>query len=106
MKRVVLPASALILVVTACGAGAKPAPRVAEVGAQLPRVRMIAAQREVAATDYATWSFSTPTRVLNVTAVALPQPTVIRVDAQVVWIYPRSPRLQGLLDVRVVKTYP
>ena len=100
MKRVVLPASTLILVVTACGAGAKPAPRVAEVGAQLPRVRMIAAQREVAATDYATWSFSTPTRF------ALPQPTVIRVDAQVVWIYPRSPRLQGLLDVRVVKTYP
>ncbi len=51
MKRVVLPASALILVVTACGAGAKPAPRVAEVGAQLPSVRMIAAQRELAATD-------------------------------------------------------
>jgi len=50
MKRVVLPASALILVVTACGAGAKPAPRAAEVGAQLPSVRMIAAQRELAAT--------------------------------------------------------
>jgi hypothetical protein len=28
MKRLLLPASALVLVVTACGAGAKPAPRV------------------------------------------------------------------------------
>jgi hypothetical protein len=28
MKRWLLPASALVLVVTACGAGAKPAPRV------------------------------------------------------------------------------
>jgi hypothetical protein len=32
MKRVVLPASALVLVVTACGAGAKPAPRLTEAG--------------------------------------------------------------------------
>jgi len=31
MKRSLLPASALVLVVTACGAGAKPAPRVTEV---------------------------------------------------------------------------
>jgi hypothetical protein len=30
MKRWLLPASALVLVVTACGAGAKPAPRVTE----------------------------------------------------------------------------
>jgi hypothetical protein len=28
MKRLLLPASALVLVVTACGAGANPAPRV------------------------------------------------------------------------------
>jgi hypothetical protein len=38
MKRLLLPASALILVVTACGAGVKPAPRVAEIGARLPKV--------------------------------------------------------------------
>jgi len=50
MKRVVLPASALVLVVTACGAGAKPAPRLTQVGARLPSVRVIAAQRELAAT--------------------------------------------------------
>jgi hypothetical protein len=31
MKRSLLPASALVLVVTACGAGAKPAPRVTEL---------------------------------------------------------------------------
>jgi hypothetical protein len=31
MKRSLLPASALVLVVTARGAGAKPAPRVTEV---------------------------------------------------------------------------
>jgi hypothetical protein len=35
MKRLLLPASALVLVVTACGAGARPAPRVTEVGARL-----------------------------------------------------------------------
>jgi hypothetical protein len=29
MKRLLLPASALVLVVTACGAGANPAPQVA-----------------------------------------------------------------------------
>jgi hypothetical protein len=29
MKRLLLPVSALVLVVTACGAGANPAPRVA-----------------------------------------------------------------------------
>lgn len=46
---------------------------------------------------YLTWSFTwppdshRPTRYLNVTAVALPGRTVIRVDAQVLWIYPRSP---------------
>jgi hypothetical protein len=31
MKRSLLPAGALVLVVTACGAGARPAPRVTEV---------------------------------------------------------------------------
>jgi hypothetical protein len=31
MKRFLLPASALVLVVTACGAGAKPAPRETEI---------------------------------------------------------------------------
>src|SRR4051794_32276450 len=36
MKRWLLPASALVLVVIACGAGAKPAPRVTEAGAQVP----------------------------------------------------------------------
>jgi hypothetical protein len=30
MKRFLLPASALVLVVTACGAGTKPAPRVTD----------------------------------------------------------------------------
>lgn len=39
MKRLLLPASALVLVLTACGAGAKPAPGVAEAGAQVPRVQ-------------------------------------------------------------------
>ena len=32
MKRHLLPASALVLVVTTCGAGAKPAPQVTELG--------------------------------------------------------------------------
>jgi hypothetical protein len=31
MKRLLLPASALVLVVTACGAGARPAPRLTQV---------------------------------------------------------------------------
>jgi hypothetical protein len=46
MKRLLLPASALVLVLTACGAGAKPAPRVAEVGAHVPSVHVLAARRE------------------------------------------------------------
>ena len=50
MKRLLLPASALVLVVTACGAGAKPAPRVTEVAARLsPNVHEIATRREHAA---------------------------------------------------------
>jgi hypothetical protein len=172
MKRLLLPVSALVLVLTACGAGAKPAPRVAEVGAHVPSVKVIAAQRERAATHeaqrllrefvpppgarparqprehagvlrqwgpgpvgevvdvhrfwrvhkslgtvanfvralrisglarrgtgsgtrtqhYLSWSFFGETRFLNVTAVALPRSTVIRVDALVAWIYPRSPQ--------------
>jgi hypothetical protein len=50
MKRFLLPASALVLVVTACGAGAKPAPRLTEVGARLtPNVDTLARRREHAA---------------------------------------------------------
>src|SRR5215467_12194572 len=50
MKRFLLPASALVLVVTACGAGTKPAPRVTEVDARLmPNVHVLAARREHAA---------------------------------------------------------
>jgi hypothetical protein len=49
MKRWLLPASALVLVVIACGAGVKPAPRVTEAGARVPSVRAIAARREQAA---------------------------------------------------------
>lgn len=47
---------------------------------------------------YATWSFvspagkhTVPSRFLDVTAVRLHGRTVLRVDAKVVWIYPRSP---------------
>jgi hypothetical protein len=54
MKRWLLPASALVLVVTACGAGAKSAPRVMEVGARVPGVQVIAARREQAAAREAT----------------------------------------------------
>jgi hypothetical protein len=36
MKRLLLPASALVLVVTACGAGAKPAPQAADGGGRVP----------------------------------------------------------------------
>jgi hypothetical protein len=51
MKRFLLPASALVLVVTACGAGTTPAPRVTEVDARLmPNVHALAMQRERAAT--------------------------------------------------------
>jgi hypothetical protein len=49
MKRWLLPASALVLVVIACGVGVKPAPRVTEAGARVPSVRAIAAHRERAA---------------------------------------------------------
>jgi len=49
MKRFLLPASALVLVVTACGAGAKPAPRVTEIRAMVPTVRALVVQRERAA---------------------------------------------------------
>lgn len=49
MKRWLLPASALVLVVIACGVSVKPAPQVAEAGAQVPNVRVIAARREHAA---------------------------------------------------------
>jgi hypothetical protein len=49
MKRWSLPASALVLVLIACGAGLKPAPRVTAVKARVPSVRAIAARRERAA---------------------------------------------------------
>lgn len=50
MKRFLLPASALVLVVTACGAGAKPAPRVTQVSARLrPSVHALAIRRKHAA---------------------------------------------------------
>ena len=178
MKRLLLPAGALVLVLTACGAGAKPAPRVAEVGARLSSVRVVAARRERAAMreakrllrefvpppeahrdrarrDHAAvlhrsapglleetvdahrfWSvrkplavvlsfvrahdpkgfrrmgtsygarrpravirtlarpasrYLRPTRLLDETLVALPGRTVIRLDAEVAWVYPRAP---------------
>lgn len=50
MKRSLLPAGALVLVLTACGAGVRSAPRVTEVGARLPSVDAIAVRRERAAT--------------------------------------------------------
>ena len=47
---------------------------------------------------YLIWGFSwppgidrVPSRFLTVTAIGLPGRTVLRVDAQVIWIYPRSP---------------
>ena len=171
MRRILLPATALVLVVTACGAGAKPAPRVTLAGAHLPRVSVVAARRKEDATrearvllrefvpppgaratreprryggvlrrygsaplgeivdvhrfwsvrkplaavatfvrthrppglrdsgatygsnvpHYLIWSFLSPSRYLDVTAVALRGRTVLRVDALALWIYPRSP---------------
>lgn len=49
MKRLLLPAGALVLVVTACGAGARPAPRLTQVEARVPTVRALVARRERAA---------------------------------------------------------
>lgn len=49
MKRWLLPASALVLVVTACGAGTRPAPRVTEVAARMPSVHALVVRRERAA---------------------------------------------------------
>jgi len=172
MKRWSLPASALVLVLIACGAGVKPAPQVAEAGARVASVRTIAARREQVALREAKsllrqfvppraarriqqprhyagalrrsgmqplgelvdvhrfWSVKKPlktviaflrahrlqgfehfvgswgpprkphylvmssragNRYFNVTSVGLPRRTVIRVDAQVEWVYPRSP---------------
>ena len=179
MKRLLLPASALVLVLTACGAGAKPAPRVMEAGTRLvPSVRAIAARRERAAereartlvrefvpppgarrdparrdhggilhrsgsaplgefvgahrfwlvrepladvvafvrahdppgfrrvgATYGTHSphyllrslawpagrYQRPSRYLDETIAARPRGTVIRIEAEVAWIYPRSP---------------
>lgn len=175
MKRWSLPASALVLVLIACGAGAKSAPQVKAAGARLPSVRALAAQRRRAAhreatrllrefvpppgarsmrelpnyggvmrrsgpgplgeevavhsfwsvrkplgavtaflrvhplrgfepsgstwgsrkPHYLTLSFRRPERepalYLDVTSLGLPGHTLIRVDAQVEWTYPRSP---------------
>ena len=180
MKRWLLPASALVLVVTACGAGEKPAPQATEAVARVPGVRAVAARRERAAEreartilrefvppprahrvdvrpgqyggahvlhqagptqvvevadvhgfwsvrrslaevaaflrahplrgfggsgaeygsnvpHYLRWGRSSPagspapSRFLTITAVALPRRTIVRVDVQVVWVYPRSP---------------
>lgn len=175
MKRWSLPASALVLVLIACGAGAKSAPRVTAAGARVPSVRAIAAQRRQAALREATrllrefvpppgarsvrklpnyggvlrrsgpgplgeevavhrfWSVRKPLRAviaflrahplhgfepsgstwgsrkphyltlssrrperepalyLDVTSLGLPGHTLIRVDVQVEWTYPRSP---------------
>lgn len=178
MKRFLLPASALVLVVTACGAGSRSAPRVTQVAARLPSVHAIVVQRKRAARREAKqllrefvpppgarsvresrrayggvlretgWGFlgetvdayrfwrvrsslaavmayvkahapqggesggstvssgngphwisrtlawppdRNPSRSLTVTGVAVPGGTVIGVDAQAVWVYPRSP---------------
>jgi hypothetical protein len=175
MKRWLLPASALVLVLIACGAGVKPAPQVTEAGARMPSVSAVVAHRKrlalqearkllrafatppqarlirrlphyggamrhVAAGPLAEevavhrlwsvreplkkviafvrahrphrfdpsgamwssrkphfltlssrWPAAAPTRYLDVTALGLPTHTLIRVDAQVVWTYPRSP---------------
>ncbi|HEY2310675.1 MAG TPA: hypothetical protein VGH46_06130 [Gaiellaceae bacterium] len=170
MKCALLPASALVLVVTACGAGATSAPRVTEVGARVQSINLVAVRRKATALREATlllhefvpppgarsipkprgyggvlrqsgsgplgetadahefwsvrrqlpavaafvrahrppglrnsgatygsnvphylmWSFSSQRRYLNVTAVALPGRTIVRLDAKVLWIYPRS----------------
>ena len=188
MKRWLLPASAVVLVVIACGAGVKPAPRVAEAGTGVTGVRAIAARREQAALREAKsllrefvapraarrirqprhyagvlrrsgpqpigevvdvhrfWSVRKPLktviaflrahrprgfehsvgswgtrqphylvmssragdRYFNVTSVGLPRRTVIRVDAQVEWVYPRSirekvPPATTEIDVRAPK---
>jgi hypothetical protein len=173
MKRWSLPASALVLVLIACGTGTNPAPRVTAAKAPVPSVRVIAAGRERTARreaekllrefvaprearrireprNYAGvlrqsgpqpigelvdvhrfWSVRKPLKAvtrflrahplrgfvqsvasrgaqkppyyvvmssragdhhLNVTSVGLPRRTVIRVDAEVEWVYPRSPR--------------
>lgn len=185
MKRVILPASALVLVVTACGAGAKPAPRLSAVEARQPSVHALAVQRKRAALGearrmvrefappagaratreprgyggvlrrygpaplgeivdvhrfwsvrkplaavaafvrthrprglqrssatygsnaphYLTWSFSSPSRYLDLTAVALPGRTVLRVDALVLWLYPRSPSERVPSGTREVVVY-
>lgn len=54
MKRWLLPANALVLVLIACGAGGTSAPRVAEARTQPASVRVIAARREHAALREAT----------------------------------------------------
>ena len=46
MKRLLLPAGALVLVLTACGAGAKPAPRVTQVATRVPSVHEIVTRRK------------------------------------------------------------
>jgi hypothetical protein len=165
MRRFLLPATALVLVVTACGAGVKPAPRLAEAGARLPSVHALLVQRKRAALGEArsllrtvalppgarpyhrnNANFGTPAplgehvdahrvwwvrrsfgavlafirthdppgfrsegatygtdyrirtlargriRYLDETVEALRDATVVRVDAKVVWVYPRSRR--------------
>lgn len=176
MKRLLLPAGALVLVVTACGAGARPAPQLTRVGARVPTVRVLVAERMRAAVrearelerefvpppgalpdpsrhdhggilnrpDYRPfgetaaarryWRVDEPlaavvtflrahdprhftrlgsaygterpggsrylmrtldwngSRYLDETIVARPGHTVIKVDTQVAWVYPRSPR--------------
>jgi hypothetical protein len=172
MKRSLLPATALVLVVTACGAGEKPAPQATEAVARVPSISVVVARRKEEARrearqlvrefapppgshairqareyggvlrrygagpagelvdvhrfwsvrkplaavaafvkshrppgagrsgasygsnlpHYLTWGFRlSPSRYLDVTAVALPGRTVLRVDGLALWIYPRSP---------------
>lgn len=177
MTRLLLPAGALVLVLTACGAGAKPAPQATQARKRPPSVHVLVARRKAVArreaerllrrfpqpagakdlrrppasggvlgrsglsaaaeqvdvhrfwsvdeplkhvaafvrahrprgfasfgTEYGSnvphflsWGFTwpadrnrSPTRYLDVTAVGLPGRTVVRVDAKVTWIYPRS----------------
>lgn len=181
MKRWSLPASAFVLVLIACGAGATSAPRVAKAG-RAPSVRVIAERREQSARraanrllrDFrvppgarsipeprgygvlrrsgpspvgevvdvhrfwsvrkslktvaaflgthrlhgfehssASWGGNKPHYLLmsskgpsggylNVTSVGLARRTVIRVDVQVSWIYPRSPNERVPADTRAI----
>jgi hypothetical protein len=92
MRRFLPLGTAFLLVVTACGAGSKPAPRLSNLAAHTrPSTHALAAAREREAGRKAEQLLRLRQELLTVAILRVAGGTDLRVDAGVGWTYPRAP---------------